>query len=607
MSLVSWPVGARGIACRLGANLTVLVALSLVLFIYERALIPVYASGPTQYTLNLAVLIATLVAAAHPIQVSPSRILLFGGFLFAAAPLSTYWVATWTARWRKPIVGPLLTHSVVLVPLLSTLETFVVQINPMQTTHSSANSVGYRSLAGLASYVGTIGLSSWWAQVSYLNNVSETQVFLGLAAAMANIWIVTFQDHRSGVLRKPKKKASSQTKPASSTSPVLIRSLLLLVFNALWWKTYGFLTSPVLPHPLLKPYLHPSFPLLIHSSVQSTTGLIVVGEALPPPSYRGGSDAEMHSLRYLRASHSLLGGMWMGGKIATLDDVPPQVDSHGTELGDSIYGAFVLQEAVRLVNSSSRAGKWERALIIGLGVGISATAFNRHGIETTIVEIDPAVYDAAHLYFGLPDHPAQNLFLEDARTWAARRRASLETGSPQPLFDIVVHDCFSGGGVPEHIFTVEFWEDLKAALHPEGVLVVNFAGTIKSQASRMISQTLQSSFGNCRAFHDSQGSIKEEEYETEIINMVLFCTPHGSPLTFRKARRSDYLDSYLREHVLSGLPGREVALELLTGQLEDEFILRDAHNPLGKLQDALGHHHWSLMRQVLPDIFWETY
>lgn len=111
-------------------------------------------------------------------------------------------------------------------------------------------------------------------------------------------------------------------------------------------------------------------------------------------------------------------------------------------------------------------------LLSGLGVGISATAFNRHGIETTIVEIDPAVYEAARQFFGLPDHARENLFLEDARAWAARRRASLQVGKSDDLFDIVVHDCFSGGGVPEHIFTMEFWEDLKASLHPEGVVVV---------------------------------------------------------------------------------------------------------------------------------------
>jgi hypothetical protein len=269
---------------------------------------------------------------------------------------------------------------------------------------------------------------------------------------MFNIWIAIMQVSRRPPAPQRKKKAA---KPSSSPSG--LKPLLLVMFNLVWWKTQNWLASPVLQHPLPQPYTHPSFPLRIHSSVQSTTGLIVVGEALPPPSYRGGPDNEMHSLRYLRASHSLLGGVWMGGKVATLDDAPPWVDSYGTDLGDSIYGTFVLQEAARLVNSTSKGP--ERALIMyaclygfltplmsrsGLGTGISATAFNRHGISTTIVEIDPAVYDAARLFFGLPNHLPEDVFLEDARTWAARR-ANVTRGNQEALFDIVVHDCFSGG------------------------------------------------------------------------------------------------------------------------------------------------------------------
>ncbi|KAJ7653477.1 spermidine synthase [Mycena rosella] len=604
---ISWPSGPAGLVCRLGADITVLVALSLVLFVYERALIPLYGSGPTTYTLNSAVICATLVAAAHPLEVRWTRTLLFAGVLFSAAPLATYWVAVWTSRRDSPILGPILTHFSVLVPLLSVLASFAAEINLFDSATSSGkvsrNPIGYRLLAGLACFVGTVGLSPLWAKVSYLDNVSDTQIFLGLAVAMFNVWIASMQLPRRSAAAKQKKK-----KAPPPSSPSFIKPLLMVVFNVVWWTTHGWLASPVLHHPLSQLYMHPSFPLLIHSSVQSITGLIVVGEALPPPSYRGGPDSEMHSLRYLRASHSLLGGVWVGAKVATLDDAPPLVDSYGTALGDSIYSAFVLQEAARLVNSSSEGAHrtWDRALIIGLGVGISATAFNRHGIATTIVEIDPAVYDAARLYFGLPEHAPDNLFLEDARTWAARRRTDLESGAQHALFDIIVHDCFSGGGVPEHIFTLEFWNDLKASLHPEGILAVNFAGMIISDASRMISQTLAQSFGTCRVFHDSQ-QLLEETYETELINLVFFCSPHTNPLTFRKARRSDYLDSYLREHVLATLPSREVAFELLTGELEEKFILTDAHNPLGKLQDAQGHHHWSLMRQVLPDVFWETY
>lgn len=105
-------------------------------------------------------------------------------------------------------------------------------------------------------------------------------------------------------------------------------------------------------------------------------------------------------------------------------------------------------------------------LISGLGTGISATAFNRHGISTTIVEIDPAVYDAARRYFGLPDPGAGRIFLEDARNWVSRRERTAA------LFDFVVHDCFSGGGVPEHIYTLEFWNNLSTLVEPGGTVVV---------------------------------------------------------------------------------------------------------------------------------------
>lgn len=108
----------------------------------------------------------------------------------------------------------------------------------------------------------------------------------------------------------------------------------------------------------------------------------------------------------------------------------------------------------------------------GLGTGISATAFSRHSISTTIIEIDPAVYDAARKYFGLPDPGPGNVFLEDARGWVAQRRASIESGKQEALFDFVVHDCFSGGGVPQHIYTNEFWEDLKTLIQPDGIIVI---------------------------------------------------------------------------------------------------------------------------------------
>jgi spermidine synthase len=112
----------------------------------------------------------------------------------------------------------------------------------------------------------------------------------------------------------------------------------------------------------------------------------------------------------------------------------------------------------------------------GLGAGNAATALKQHSASVTVVEIDPAVYDAATQYFGLPVLEPEYIFLEDARTWVRRQRSTVEALNgrqrDEALFDIVVHDCFSGGGVPRHVFTVEFWQDLKTIVQPDGVIAV---------------------------------------------------------------------------------------------------------------------------------------
>ena len=218
---------------------------------------------------------------------------------------------------------------------------------------------------------------------------------------------------------------------------------------------------------LKAPYVHPSGNVTILSSKQSTTGIIVVGETAP--------GNEPHSqMRYLRASHSLLGGVWTNERAVGMDESFVVYDAAGNRLGDSIYTAFILQEAVKLITSTSRGDDWSgsEALIIGLGTGIATTALRNHGLGTTIVEIDPAVYDAARTYFGLPEPGEGRVFLVDARWFTREWKEKLESGEDLPKFDVVIHDVFSGGGVPGHLFTSEFWNDLKDVMKEDGVAVV---------------------------------------------------------------------------------------------------------------------------------------
>jgi hypothetical protein len=99
---------------------------------------------------------------------------------------------------------------------------------------------------------------------------------------------------------------------------------------------------------------------------------------------------------------------------------------------------------------------------------------------------------------------------------------------------------------------------------------------------------------------------------------------------------SDYLSSFLRQRILSSLPDREIDLVRITGEsnleidgADDQWLLTDLNNPLAEWQrdEALAHWkglsfpncYWvfsddlfifivrTVMRDVLPDVFWETY
>ena len=63
----------------------------------------------------------------------------------------------------------------------------------------------------------------------------------------------------------------------------------------------------------------------------------------------------------------------------------------------------------------------------------------------------------------------------DARVWVIEKGEVFDKNAAQrdnELFDYVVHDCFSGGGVPGHMFTKSFWQELTKVVKPEGVIAV---------------------------------------------------------------------------------------------------------------------------------------
>lgn len=99
-----------------------------------------------------------------------------------------------------------------------------------------------------------------------------------------------------------------------------------------------------------------------------------------------------------------------------------------------------------------------------------------HGIDTTIVEIDPVVHDFATKYFALP--PDHTPVIEDAVAFANT------TAKSEKKYDYIVHDVFTGGAEPVDLFTLEFIQDLYDMLEPWGVIGIVSLSTPKSERKR---------------------------------------------------------------------------------------------------------------------------
>lgn len=113
--------------------------------------------------------------------------------------------------------------------------------------------------------------------------------------------------------------------------------------------------------------------------------------------------------------------------------------------------------------------KPERILVVGLGGGVishlSAHYFPETHVDT--VELDPAVVEVAKKFFGFQEGPRNRVFARDARV---QIRVFRNQGV---VYDIIMLDAFSGGYIPEHLITKEFYEECRDILSPEGALVVN--------------------------------------------------------------------------------------------------------------------------------------
>jgi spermidine synthase len=189
----------------------------------------------------------------------------------------------------------------------------------------------------------------------------------------------------------------------------------------------------------------------------------------------------------------------------------------------------------------------KQALLIGLGGGHVARDLKSRGITTDTIEIDPAVADAARQFFHF--EPTGRFVVGDAR---------YEIKHLDRRYDLIIHDCFTGGTEPTHLLTREMLSELRGLLNEGGLLALNYVGFRAGEGSDAVAavhRTMKSLFPHLRIF------VTEK---TEFTDFVFLASEQ--PVTFDASstdRRIGWLIEH--EHRISDTEG---------------FMITDNYNPL---------------------------
>ncbi len=136
------------------------------------------------------------------------------------------------------------------------------------------------------------------------------------------------------------------------------------------------------------------------------------------------------------------------------------------------------------------AEKPENILIIGLGGGTLVEAFHTlaPNAKITSVEIDASVIKVAKQFFDLPIAPWHSIVEKDGRIFIKREILK------NHKYDVIVLDAFNGDYIPEHLMTLEFFNEVKSILSENGIVISNTFST--SELYDYESTTYHQAFGD---------------------------------------------------------------------------------------------------------------
>jgi spermidine synthase len=210
----------------------------------------------------------------------------------------------------------------------------------------------------------------------------------------------------------------------------------------------------------------------------------------------------------------------------------------------------------------------DRVLFVGGGGFIGPKQFvDQYDVTVDVVEIDPAVIDAAKEYFGVEESDSLSIYNTDGR------RFLRETDN---TYDLIVLDAYKKDKVPFQMTTREFMQLASNRLSAEGMLLANLISAPDGQASRFYRaeyKTMDRVFPHVYSFPTVGSAVVQ--------NIEVLATKDGTLLT--------------EEELLERNDRRDIGIDLQEAvadygrspDTDDVPLLSDDHAPVDSLLDPM--------------------
>lgn len=145
-------------------------------------------------------------------------------------------------------------------------------------------------------------------------------------------------------------------------------------------------------------------------------------------------------------------------------------------------------------------------LVLGAG-GFTLSAENTFGNRFTYVDIEPQIQDIVKAHFLQPIHGT--FIAADARRYVKEHPGR---------YDVIVADTFSNiYTIPSQLLTLQYFRDLKAALKPNGIALINIisAPLLNTVYAKRVDNTIRAAFGSC--------TVSPLSFERQQSNMIYVC------------------------------------------------------------------------------------